>query len=272
MKNLYFKKYISFFHLRFIMGLQYRAAALAGIVTQFVWGTMEVLVFRAFYQADPQAFPMTLEATTSYIWLQQAFLALFMTWMLENDIFESITNGNISYELCRPIRIYNMWYVRSMAYRLSRAVLRCFPILIAAAFLPAPYGLSAPPSPGAFILFLLTTVLGFLVTVSMCTLVYIICLFTISPTGIRMVFISLSDLLAGSVIPLPFFPEHIRKVLYLLPHASMQNVPLRIYSGDISGMAVWENILLQVFWLAALTALGYFLETLAMKRIVVQGG
>ena len=40
------------------MGLQYRAAALAGIVTQFAWGFLEILMFRAFYRADASAFPM----------------------------------------------------------------------------------------------------------------------------------------------------------------------------------------------------------------------
>ena len=45
-------KYLSFFRLRFAMGLQYRTAALAGIVTQFVWGFMEIMIFKAFYRAD----------------------------------------------------------------------------------------------------------------------------------------------------------------------------------------------------------------------------
>lgn len=71
------KKYLSFFRLRFLMGLQYRTAALAGIVTQFAWGGMEILVYKAFYEADANAFPMSFSATASYIWMQQAFLAFF---------------------------------------------------------------------------------------------------------------------------------------------------------------------------------------------------
>ena len=85
------KKYLSFFRLRFAMGLQYRVAALAGIVTQFFWGFMEIMIFRAFYRTDAAAFPMTLSATSSYIWLQQAFLAFFTAWMMENEIFDSTT-------------------------------------------------------------------------------------------------------------------------------------------------------------------------------------
>ena len=61
------KKYWSFFRLRFSMGLQYRTAAIAGMVTQFFWGGMNILVYRAFYESDAAAFPMTLEATCSDI-------------------------------------------------------------------------------------------------------------------------------------------------------------------------------------------------------------
>ena len=52
------KKYWSFFRMRFLGGLQYRAAAWAGVSTQFAWGFMSLLMYRAFYDADPAAFPM----------------------------------------------------------------------------------------------------------------------------------------------------------------------------------------------------------------------
>ena len=52
------KKYLSFFRIRFLNALQYRAAALAGMVTQFFWGGMLLLLFAAFYRSDPDSFPM----------------------------------------------------------------------------------------------------------------------------------------------------------------------------------------------------------------------
>lgn len=266
------KKYLSFFRLRFTMGLQYRAAALAGIATQFVWGFMEIMVFRAFYQADASAFPMSFSATASYIWLQQAFLAFFAAWMMENEIFDSIVNGNIVYELCRPISIYNMWFSRSMANRMSRAVLRCFPILLVAVFVPQPYGMDAPASIPHFILFVVTLLLGLAVTVSFCMLVYVLTFFTISPQGLRMLFVSAVEFFAGAVIPLPFFPEKIQKILELLPFASMQNVALRIYSGSMTNEQMGKAICLQVFWLVGVTMMGKGLCKVAEKRISVQGG
>lgn len=265
-------KYLSFFRLRFAMGMQYRMAAFAGVITQFVWGAMEILIYNAFYDANAAAFPMSFQATSSYIWLQQAFLAFFMAWFMEEEIFDSIISGNIVYELCRPIRIYNMWFARSVANRLSRAVLRCFPILIIAVFLPKPYGMSAPSSAVNFMLFLVTMILGLLVTVSFCMLVYVLTFFTVSPQGLRICFVSMVEFFAGAVIPLPFFPDNIRTVLELLPFAAMQNVPLRIYSGDLSGVTIVKPVAFQVLWLIILTAVGYNLCRYAEKRVRLQGG
>ena len=199
-----FKKYISFFRIRFINGLQYRTAAYAGIATQFAWGTMRILMFRAFYEADPGAFPMDFQALSCYIWLEQAFLALFVPWTFDNDIFNMIRDGNIAYELTRPMDLYWMWFTKNLALRISRAVLRCAPILVVAAFLPAPYGMRLPADPVSFVMFLVTGVLGAWVVVSFMMLIYIACFHTLNPQGIRIIAISVTDILSGSVIPLPF--------------------------------------------------------------------
>lgn len=266
------KKYWAFFRLRFSMGLQYRVAAAAGIVTQFFWGGMNILVYRAFYETDAEAFPMSFQATSTYIWLQQAFLALFAAWMVENEIFENIMNGNVAYEMCRPVSIYNMWFSRSMANRLARALLRCFPVLLFAAFLPAPFGIGKPASIGHLGLFLVAMFLGFGVTVAFFMMIYGLTFFTISPNGLRILISSVVEFLAGAIIPLPFFPDKIRTVLELLPFASMQNVPLRIYSGSMSGEEMIKGILLQAVWLVVLVIIGKVLLAFAEKKIVVQGG
>lgn len=266
------KKYLSFFRLRFVMGLQYRAAALAAVITQFVWGFMTIMIFHAFYRTDPSAFPMSFSATASYLWLRQAFFVFFVGWMMENEIFDSIINGNIVYELCRPIHIYHMWMARSIANRVSRAVLHCFPILGIAVLIPSPYGIKAPASLFHFFLFLVTLFLGLMVTVAFCTLIYILAFFTISPQGLRILFTSILEFFAGGLIPLPFFPKKVQEIMELLPFAAMQNVPLRIYSGSMSDFEMQKAMILQIFWLMMLIIVGTSLCRLAEKRITIQGG
>ena len=266
------KKYLSFLRMRVISGLQYRAAAYAGIFTQFIWGAMEILLYRAFYQADADAFPMRFEALTAYIWMQQAFLMMFMPWVWEGELFGCIENGDVAYELCRPISIYWMWFSRCVAGRLSKVALRCMPILIIAFFLPKPYGILLPTDGSVLVLFFITMVLGLLDVVAFSMLVYMSAFFTIQSNGIRAIINSAAELLSGAVIPLPFLPDAWRSVVELLPFAMMQNVPLRIYSGDISGKEIYQKIVFQIFWFFVMILIGKWMERRAMKKVVVQGG
>lgn len=266
------KKYLSFFRIRFLAGLQYRTAAWAGISTQFFWGFMNILMYQAFYRSGQNAFPMAFEQLTSYIWLQQAFLAMFMTWFYDNEIFGHITSGSIAYELCRPCDLYGMWYVKNMAIRLSRVVLRCVPILFVAALLPSPYGITLPHSAAAAGMFLVSMALGFLVMIAFNMLVYISAFYTISPMGIRILITSVLEFLCGAVIPIPFFPEWLQPVMYALPFGSMQNTPFLIYTGHLSLAEGGQAILLQCFWLIVLLMIGRWLMRHALKKVVVQGG
>ncbi len=266
------RKYWSFFRIRFINGLQYRTAAYAGIATQFAWGGMRILLFRAFYMASPADFPMDFQALASYLWLEQAFLTLFSTWMFDNAILNAITSGDIAYELARPIDLYGKWFLQNLSMRFSRAALRCMPILLVGAFLPRPYGLALPANVGAFPMFLLTSFLGVCVNVAFLMLVYISTFYTLDYRGVRMVMIGALDFLTGSLIPLPFFPDWLRNIIELTPLGATMNLPLRIYSGDIAGDAMVRGFLVQVTWLVLLLLFGKLWMSRALKRVVVQGG
>lgn len=264
--------YMSYFKIRFIHGLQYRAAAYAGVATQFSWGFMYIMMYQTFYKSNPQMAPMEFSQLASYIWLQQAFLAMFMTWFLDNEIFDLISKGNVSYELCRPLDIYNMWFAKSCAGRLSKTLLRCFPILIIALLLPEPYRFTLPSSPLNGILFIIAMILGFIVVVAYCMFVYILTFYTISPMGVRIALVMTADFFSGGLVPLPFLPQWLTKYIELSPFAAMQNVPFRIYSGNMYLNEALAAITLQGLWGISLVVLGKFLISKTLKRVVVQGG
>ena len=266
------KKYLSFFRIRFIAGLQYRAAAWAGVATQFAWGGLTILMFRAFYQSGENSFPMEFADLSTYIWLQQSLLAMYMLWFFDNEIFETITSGSIAYELCRPCDLYTLWFVKNMAIRLSKAALRCLPILAVAVFLPHPYAMAAPAGPGAAVGFLISMVLGFLVLIAFSMLIYISAFYTVSPMGMRILASSLTEFFAGAVIPIPFFPGWIQNIMNALPFAAMQSTPFLIYTGYLEGTQVWHSIAVQLIWLVVLVGVGKLMMNHALRRVVVQGG
>jgi len=264
--------YLALFRIRFTNTIQYRAAAAAGIVTQFAWGFMEIFAFAAFYRTNPSAFPMEFSHTVSYIWMQQAFLALFMMWFWESDISEAIESGNVAYELVRPLNLYNRWFCQICANRIARALLRCMPILLVAFVIPEPYRMSLPPNHAQFALFILSTLLSLGVVAALSMLAYVSIFYTLSSLGIRLFFTTLAGFLAGEIIPIPFFPAPFRKIAELLPFAAMQNMPLRIYSGNIAGSDALRGIVFQLFWLVVMVIIGRCAVNHALRKVIIQGG
>ncbi len=272
------KRYFSFFRIRFAAGLQYRAAALAGVATQLVWGFLRVNMFEAFRRSDPDAFPMTREAMCSYIWLVQAFLTMFMLWQWENDIFDSVTSGSVALELLRPTDLYAMWYARCAASRLAKVCLRCVPVLIAASLLPKSCGLSLPYGANAAErlftggLFLLSMIFGFLTVISLSMLVYVSAFHTISPNGTKIFLGMIAEFCAAGEIPLPFFPEPVRRVFEALPFASTASTPFLIYTGTLTGADALRAVVFQLLWCAVLIPAGWLWLRSSLRKVTAQGG
>lgn len=87
-----------------------------------------------------------------------------------------------------------------------------------------------------------------------------------------MIAVTLVEFFSGAVIPLPFLPEKLYRIVSFFPFASMQNVPLQIFGGNLSDTEILEMAGLQLFWLVILVLVGKLMAGIAMKRIVVQGG
>jgi len=266
------KAYFSVFKLRLINGLQYRAAAFAGVATQFFWGIMHIMVYEAFYQNAAENQPISLSQLIDYIWLQQAFLVFIALWSRDNEIFNLITSGNIAYELCRPCSIYGFWYAKLIAQRLSGAFLRCVPILAVAFLLPEPYRLSVPSNITTGVLFLITLLFGLMVVVAISMFIYISVFYTMSPAGSLLMFFVIGEFFAGMIIPIPLMPEWLQKMAYVLPFRLAADLPFRIYSGNIHANEAVTSIIIQILWLSVLVLTGRLWLRKALKRVVVQGG
>ncbi|BCG59329.1 ABC transporter permease [Paenibacillus sp. URB8-2] len=266
------KMYLSVGKLRFVTGLQYRTAAFAGILTQLFFGFVFIMVYVAFYNRSGAQPPMTLQEVITYIWLQQMFLSLIALYFRDPDIFQLITGGNIAYELCRPCGLYGFWFAKLLATRVSSVVLRCFPLLVTVLLLPNPYGMSLPPSITAFLLFLLSLLLGLLIVCAISLLIYISVFWTMSPTGSTLMVATAGEFLAGMILPIPLMPIWMQKLANSLPFRWTVDFPFRVYTGHIAAAEALEGLMIQLFWLALLTGLGLLLINRALRRVVVQGG
>ncbi|MDR0949820.1 MAG: ABC transporter permease, partial [Lachnospiraceae bacterium] len=257
---------------RVIAGLQYRAAAWAGVATQLFFGFMFIMLYKAFYASGDTAPPMEWSQLVSYTWLQHAFLAIIMLWYQDGELLDAITSGNVAYELCRPYGLFSFWIVRLLAMRLSSVLLRCLPILIIASLLPASYRMSLPASPVAAFLFLLSLLISLFLISAISMFIYILTFVTLSPLGARLMIGVAAEFLQGAVIPIPLMPMWLQKMLNWLPFRYTSDLPFRIYSGNIAGTDALFQIGIEILWVVALFMLGAWAFRRVLRRIVVQGG
>lgn len=266
------RAYSAIFRMRLIAGMQYRAAAWAGVATQFFWGFMYIMIYLAFYRSSSAEPPMTIEQLVAYMWLQQSFLAIIMLWWQDGDLLSQITSGHVAYELCRPYNLFYFWYARLLALRLSNVTLRCLPILTVAFLMPEPYRMSLPAGAVALLLFLLSLLLALLLVAAISMFIYILTFITMSPVGSRLIVGVAAEFLAGSVIPVPLMPLWLQKVLNFLPFRYTADLPFRLYSGSIAGSGAFFQIFIQLFWIVMLLFTGNLMFRQILRRIVIQGG
>jgi ABC-2 type transport system permease protein len=251
--------------------LQYRASAIAGIITQLFWGFMLLMIYEAFYNSSTvQEFTYT--SLASYIWLKQAFFTFFSIYADDPELGNIIMSGNVAYELLRPYSMYTFWFSKSLGTRLSSGLLAAPLVLVIAFILPAPYNLSLPANCIALVLSIISLTLGVFLITSILMMAYLSMFKTHNKAGTFILFAIIIDLLGGHYIPIPLMPKWLQTICNFLPFRYASDLPLRIYTGDIVGNEMILGISIEIFWLVLLFMIGSYLMRRATKKVAIFGG
>jgi len=271
-----FRPYLAAFRARFLLMLQYRAAALAGFATQCWWGGIKIMVFAAFYSINAAAAPISLANAVTYVWLGQALLAL-LPWVADPEIGQAVRSGGVGYDRLRPVDAYGYWYARTLGWMLARALPRAVLMLLAAGIVLPLVGLGdwawRPPSGAmAGLLFIPAFVLMAALATAVLMLGNIIVAASLNERGVNSVLTPLVVVFSGSLLPLDFFPDAVRGFLHVQPFAGLVDIPFRIYFADLQGFAALRGLALQAAWTLVLVALGRIAMERMMRHLEMQGG
>lgn len=265
------RAYWSIVRMRFIALLQYRAAAAAGVFTQLFFGFVMIYVMREFFFSSPGDQPLTLPQMVAYVWLGQAMLAM-MPWSGDAEVIDMIKSGNISYELCRPLELYNHWYCRLVALRTAPTILKSVPIFAVTLLLPGDFGLRPPPTLSSLAAWLIAILGSLLLGCAMSNIITICTLWTIAGDGMNRLMPALVIMLSGSIVPLPFFPDWMQGTLRFLPFSGLVDAPNQFFIGSMPPGQVWMMLTHQLLWTVVFVLTGRTLVALATRRVVIQGG
>lgn len=265
------RAYLSIIKIRFNLLIQYRVAAIAGIITQFFFGMILVMVLHGFYSSTSNPMPIDYPSAATFIWIGQAMLGM-IPWGGDKEIQDLIRKGDVAYELIRPIDLYDYWFARAFALRTAPTILRAIPLFTMALLLPKDYGMILPPNIFAFLAWIVTTFGALLISCTITNIINITTLYSISGEGIIRLLSAIVNLFSGLVVPLPLFPDKIRQILYLLPFNGLLNIPARFFTGDIPFNKLINYFGFQLIWAFILYVLGKWILKKKIKNIIVQGG
>lgn len=272
------RPYVAAFSARFLLMLQYRAAAIAGFLTQCWWGGIKIMVYAAFYRAsNPSTHPaMTLAQVATYTWLNQGLLAL-MPWGCDPEVALAMRTGVVMYDRLRPVDAYTYWYARAAAFMTSRALPRAILMLLLAGVAMRLLGFRelswAPPANAAQgALFMVSLVLMVTLSSAFMMLLNIAVVVTLNDRWVSQSMNPLLVVLSGSLVPLALYPDWAQRALFIQPFAGVVDIPFRIYAGNLAGALAFAGLALQLFWTVALVVVGRVWMEYVMRRLEVQGG
>jgi ABC-2 type transport system permease protein len=262
------RAYSAIISARFRMLLQYRAAAIAGFGTQLFFGLVMVMIYEAFYRSTTAPQPLELSQVITYVWLSQAFFTL-MPFRVDGEIRLLIRQGNVAYELLKPVDLYNLWYSRAVANRTAIPLLRSIPLFVVAMLW---LGMQPPDSVASGFAWALAMVGAVALACAISVILMIALLWTISGEGFMRILPALVLVFSGNILPLPLFPDWAQTALHLLPFAGLIDFPNRLYVGNIPPEHVVYVLAHQRIWTAILVAFGRWLLQRGTTIMVVQGG
>jgi ABC-2 type transport system permease protein len=248
--------------------LAYRAANLAGILTNTFFGAVYVFLYIALFQAREAVGGLTLQDTITYAVISQSLL-MVMSAFGNQDLSEAIIKGEIISDLSRPVDFYALWAAIDIGRAVYYIIFRGLPTLAISWVLFHP---SPPAGPAAALLFLPAIALGMSISFALRFTTNSLAFWTTDVRGVHYLTQTLVLFLAGFIVPLNFFPPGLRLVAQLLPFQTLANLPINLYLGKLSATELTRQLLLNLAWLAVLVTAGQFTLRSMLRRLTTNGG
>jgi ABC-2 type transport system permease protein len=254
--------------LSFRRHLTYRAAALAGLVTNFFFGMLRASVLIALYGTRREVAGISLAGAITYTALSQAVIAVLsmFSWY---EVMNSVHSGDVASDLLKPMDYFSFWLAQDLGRALVSLLLRGLTIMVAYALF---VGITLPQSGGQWLALGMALGLGWLISFAWRFLVNLAAFWTPNALGVgRFAFVS-SWFLSGFLMPIRFFPAWFVWLAHLTPFPHTVNTLIEVYLGVLTGPALMRALLAQLLWAMALIVAGQLVLRAGVRRLVIQGG
>lgn len=246
----------------------YRAATLAGLFTNSIFGVMLTSVYLALFWDTPESASVggfTAQQTISYTWIGQALIApvMFWGWWL---IIDTIRSGSVVMDMLKPMDFFRYWLSRDLGRAAGQMLTRAIPTLTVGAIL---FDLEWPESWQRWVAFLISVPFAIIVSFCVRFMLNLWGFWLMDHRGVGSIALVVTGVFSGHLLPISWYPPILRDVMNVLPFRSMLMTPVEIWLGQVS---IAQGLAMQVFWATVMIGCCYALLHAAERKVVVQGG
>lgn len=259
--------YLEFAMKKFQNKMTYRLEFFMGIVNTIITIVVFLCIYRALYgnsaEIDGISFKMVATNFVISLGLSNAFSF--------NEMFlpDKINWGDITNEFLKPVNFKLRLLAENIGDSLFKLIFNFLPAVIFCVFYT---DLCKPSSIINVLLMVVSVCLGYLVLWLVSFIIQTWCFWLFSVWGIITIKNAIINILAGTMLPIWFMPDILRKIVAFTPFESIYFTPVRIYLGQLSGEEIFKAMVIQIFWIAILYMIGNEFWKNGVKKLVVQGG
>ncbi|MEQ7123114.1 ABC-2 family transporter protein [Actinopolymorpha sp. B11F2] len=249
----------------------YRAATVAGVFTNTVFGFIMAFTYIALWEARPGLGGYDVSDAVTYVWLGQSLGMIGGLWGggFRDELAERIRTGDIAVDLTRPVSFQAWWLAGDLGRAAFHLLARGVPPTFIGALV---FTLTLPRDPLTWLAFLLAVLLGAIVCFSINYLFALTGFWLLDSRGVHQVAGVLAMFFSGMLLPLNIFPGWFGDLARILPWSSALQIPADVFLGTYQGLDLLPVFGFQAVWALVLWVAGYFLTSLATRKVVVQGG
>jgi ABC-2 type transport system permease protein len=260
--------YLYTIRMRIILSLTYRFEVIATVGTNLILMVTSVYLWKYAYRGNVSMEGLSGSMMATYVILA-AFLACIFECDVQNRLNHGVTRGTIAADLLRPVNLLAVYFFEDLGSSITSIFNKALPVLILGALA---FGLTAPVSLLAFLLFLLSCALSFGILWLLSALVGLTSFWLMELGNMGYAKDAIVRILSGSLIPLWFFPTNIQAILAYLPFQYTYQTPLGIYIGRIPIADAIGSLLIQAVWIIALSFVTALCWSRARRKLMIQGG
>ena len=261
------RTYVEFALKKFQNKMAYRLDFFMGIVNTFITIVVYLCIYKALYGDASQVDGITFNMVATNFVFSLGLSAAFE--FHEMFLQDKIKSGTIATEFLKPVN----FMLRLLAENVGEGAFKMMFHFLPALLLTLLFTEICPPaSLFHFFIMLISVAMGYLILWLISFIVQTWSFWLFSVWGIMTIKNVIVKILAGTLLPLWFMPEGLRKIISLTPFESIYFTPIQIYLGEVQGEVLLTKMAVQLLWIGILWMMAQFFWSRGTKKLVVQGG